>query len=196
MAMAPSDKSAFANMNTSMTPTPDFLKQDSNPTVPGAISNMIKAIMAGNNKYNMMQGMTGGGGRGGAADTSDGAWYGNSSVGGAPLAGMTRPVNPASMPASVTPPPTTTMTGSPMTQPTAPPPPPTSPSPFEGGAGPMPFAPSPGMLASNGAGSMVPGMPNGTDKSMEALFSRIPGEWQDPIKRPMDLGFPAGLPSA
>lgn len=186
------DTSAFANMNTSM--SPDYLKQDSNPTVPGAISNMVKAIMAGNNKYNAMQGRFGG--AGGAADTSDGAWYGNSSVGGAPLAGMTRPVNPASMPASVTPPSPPAMTGSPMTQPTAPPPPPMAPSLFEGGAGPMPFAPSPGMLASNGAGSAVPGMPNGTDKSMEALFSRIPGEWQDPIKRPMDLGFPAGLPSA
>lgn len=169
------DMSPFANNNPqSMSPgTPDYLKQDQNGTGPGVVNNMVKALMDGHSKY--MQ-------QGGSKSPSmgDGSWFGNSSVGGAPLAGQ-RGVAPSLAGA---PSPAPTMAPAPaMTGAPAPPPQPDNLS-FGGGVAPVPFAPtmndpgpSPGMVGGNGnLSGGFPGMPNGmSDPTVNALFSQIPG---------------------
>lgn len=139
--------------------TPDYLKQDQNGTGPGVVSNMVKAIMDGHNKFKQQGGA--------GAATGDGNWFGPSSVGGAPLSGYD--AKPA-VGAPMVPPVPAPMASSPpqVSQGMAP-------SPFRAGASPMPFAPdqgqAPGMIASNNG---LPGMPNGVDPTMNALFSEIP----------------------
>lgn len=74
------DTNPFAN-NDAQQQTPSYLQQTNNPSMAGAASNMVKALMAGNQQFQAKQGANPMGAAG------DGQWVGTSSVGGAPLAG-------------------------------------------------------------------------------------------------------------
>jgi hypothetical protein len=52
--------------------TPQYLQQTNNPTYTSAISNMIKAIMQGNNQYRQQHGLNGGVGNGGFTSSTVG----------------------------------------------------------------------------------------------------------------------------
>jgi hypothetical protein len=168
------DMNPFANNNQqAMGGTPDYLKQNprANASMPGAVSNMVKAIMEGNNKFQQRGGM--GGSPGGAIPGASGPTSFGGGAGPMPLAGggagpgmSAGPMAPAMAPTS----PDIAAATSGSTGPTSP-----AMSSFEGGAAPVPFGSAPGIMAGNNNIAGFPGMPNGPDKSMSALFSQIPG---------------------
>lgn len=170
------DMNPFANNNSQATPTPDYLKQNprANGSVPGAVGNMVKAIMEGNNKFQQRGGMAGAG----MGDTPGGAIPGASgptSFGGsagpmplAPMGGAPMGAAPPMAPSTPSPVMTSLNANAGGTGPM-----PMAPSAFESGPAPVPFMQSMGMTGQGEGG--WPGMPNGPDKSMSALFSQIPG---------------------
>ncbi len=145
------DMNPFANNQPQQqSMTPDYLKQDKNGTTPGVISNMVKALVDGNNRFQARN-------------------PAQANAGGAPGA-------PLSL-APDSPGPSAPMTGAAPMSGTAPQMAQTqTATPFETGASPLPFAsgPAPGVIAANGSAGM-PGMPNGVDPTINALFSPIPG---------------------
>lgn len=189
------DMNPFANNNQqTMSQTPDYLEQNprANASVPGAVSNMVKAIMDGNNKFQQRAGMTGDGGAPGSAIAgASGPTSFGGSAGPMPLAPSPSAPNApvAGAPTSLTAPLTNggpdmgaaggmqsipsfektalmdNAGNSPMAR---------GPNTFDSGASPVPFGWSPGIMA-GGMGYGAPGMPNGVDRSMTALFSQIPG---------------------
>lgn len=172
------DMSPFANNNQQQpSMTPDYLKQSKGGGAPGVVSNMVKAIMDGNNKFQqrgsgiggMFSGM--GGTPGGAVPGATGPTSFGGTAGPMPLATPSPSPNAAVNAGSMAPPP-----APPVSAPLAPQN--TSmvgnASPFQDGARAVPFGAAPGIM-SNGAGSGFPGMPNGPDRSMMGLFSQIPG---------------------
>lgn len=167
------DMNPFANNNVqTMTGTPDYLKQNQRPGgAPGVVSNMVKAIMDGNNKFNQMGSKTGPAGVPGAAISgATGPTSFGGSAGPMPLApGPGMSAGPMAPPAAA-PSPDVTSTISGGAGPMAP----LSPS-FEGGTPAVPFASTPGIMQNNNTAAGYPGMPNG-DNGMKALFSRIPGQ--------------------
>lgn len=140
------DMNPNANM-TSM--TPDFLKQTKTSSATGAISNMVKALMDGNNKYQTNQKLNG----------------------ATPNVGSAASYEAPGQPMSLAPP--GAAAGPLAGAPPAPPPQ----SPFEQGTSPLSFNPTGGLmqtsLGSRAAG--LPGMPNGVDPTINSLFSPIPG---------------------
>lgn len=128
---------AMQNQQRMAPPTPDYLKQDaSNGTAPGVVSNMVKALVDGNNKFK----------QGGAGAVT-------------PNVGSATSYEAPGAPMSLSP---SAATGQPPMSPGM------SPSPMGDGSSGVPFA-SAGM-------SPLPGMPNGIDPTMSALFSSIPGQ--------------------
>lgn len=79
------DTNPFANNAAQQQQPPSYLQQTNNPSMAGAASNMIKALMAGNQQYQAKQAAMGGNNPTGPA--GDGQWQGTMSLGGAPLAG-------------------------------------------------------------------------------------------------------------
>lgn len=129
--------------------TPGYLQPQQGGGVAGNISNMVKAIMAGNAEHQALQ-------------QKQGSLLGQSPINntttggpsvGAPMS-LAPPTNPAGM---------TGAAGS-----TAPPV--TAPSDGVGGS------PMGGAMLPPGGGAAMPGMPNGVDPTMSALFSQIPGQ--------------------
>lgn len=136
---------------------PGYLQPQAGGGLPGNISNMVKAIMAGNAEHQAQ--MQKQGGAQGQMPMNPSTTTGGPSVGApmslAPPAGG---MGPPPMPA---------------------PPPPVDPAAMTGGAGgaPSPAMPPGGaMLPPGGGGGALPGMPNGVDPTMSALFSQIPGQ--------------------
>lgn len=150
------DTNPFAtNPGAGVSQTPSYLQpQGPTTSMPGNISNMVKAIMAGNAQHQAQQKAQGAVmGAPNPMTTTGGPSVGAPTSLAPPAGGMgpppTPPVDPAAMPGGA---------GSPM------PAPPGGDSPL-GGA----------MLPPGGGGAM-PGMPNGVDPTMAALFSQIPGQ--------------------
>lgn len=145
------DTNPFAtNPGTAGSATPSYLQPQAPTTsMPGNISNMVKAIMAGNAQHQAQQ-------------QKQGSILGQSPINntttGGPSVGAPMSLAPPTSPAA--------MTGGAGS---APPPP--MPPPSDGGGSPMGGA----MLPPGGGGAM-PGMPNGIDPTMAALFSQIPGQ--------------------
>ena len=175
------DMNPFANTMTPQPQQPDYTKQDKNPTVPGAISNMVKAIMAGNNKFNQQRGALGDRVAAAASPaTPPGPPMSLAPPAPGPSAGPMAPApSPTMAPA---PSPTMATAPSPVMAP-APAPPIVPPAPdskmtgsaFDNGAQSVPFGPG-GIMSTGMRDSGYPGMPNGTDPTVGALFSRIPGQ--------------------
>lgn len=131
--------------------TPEYLKPGQNSSLSGGISNMVKALMDGNSKFKART-------AGEAAPSAPGA----------PLS-LAPPTPSSSADPMGVPEPSTPMPAAPpMT---------VAGSPFDKGAPPMAFAPAPGMGAQGMGFGSPPGMPNGIDPTMQALFSKIPGQW-------------------
>lgn len=158
--------SPFANTSESeQKPLPAFLQQDpKNGTWAGGLSNVVKALVAGNNRF--MSGQKPNVANGPVGDTR---------TAGEPLSLAPDNINKVSAPAIGN--------GAPMAPNSAPtlwdanrggpPPAGAGPVPFEQGAAPIPYAPAMpanGMIASNGDSTRVPGLPNGTDPTINALF--------------------------
>ena len=159
------DMSPFANSQQQQ-PTPDYLRQTQGGGAGGAVSNMVKAIMDGNNKFRQRGGMSGSVGQPALNPTTT---TGGPSV-GAPLS-LTPPT---SGPELVNGGPGPMVNAGPMAPAPAPPSaaaPPTPPaalaggmsSPFQDGAAAIPFGSAPGIMPDNNFGRSggFPGMPNG-----------------------------------
>lgn len=114
------------NQQTMAPQTPDYLKQTTGGGAPGVVSNMVKALVDGNNKFKQ--------GGGVAPNVGSATSY---EAPGAPMS--LAPPAPGMAPLA------TGLAGLGDTS-----------SAFNGGA--------------------IPGMPNGVDPSMNALFSNIPGQ--------------------
>src|SRR5258707_9643232 len=146
------DTNPFAtNPGTAGAATPSYLQpQGPTTSMPGNISNMVKAIMAGNAQHQAQQ-------------QKQGALLGQSPINntttGGPSVGAPMSLTPPTSPAG--------MTGGAGSAA----PPVTSPSDGTGGS-PMGGA----MLPPGAGGGAMPGMPNGIDPTMAALFSQIPGQ--------------------
>lgn len=142
------DMSPFANNNPQA--TPDYLKQTKTGSMTGAVSNMVKALMDGNNKFQARQ---------------------NSMGGTTPNVGSAASYEAPGQPMSLAPP--GAAPGPLSGGPPAPPPQ----SPFEQGTSPMSFNPTGGLMQTGmGAGAAgLPGMPNALDPTIKSLFSPIPG---------------------
>ncbi len=134
--------------------TPSYLQpQGPTTSMPGNISNMVKAIMAGNAQHQAQQ-------------QKQGALLGQSPINnttttGGPSVGAPMSLAPPTAPAS--------MTGGAGSAA----PPVTAPS--DGAGSPM-GNPMGGAMLPSGGGAGLPGMPNGIDPTMSALFSQIPGQ--------------------
>lgn len=173
------DMNPFANNNSqTQQATPDYLKQDprANSTMGGAIGNMVKAIMDGNNKFKQQAGATGPGGMPGSAiPGATGPTSFGGPAGPMSLTPSMAPMNGRSGVPPMTPsPPSPTMTSLSANAGNAGPMP-TAPSVFDSGAGAVPFAQGVGPLSGGSPSGNWPGMPNGPDRSMQGLFSQIPG---------------------
>jgi|SRR5882724_1477867 len=153
------DTNPFAmSPNAAQPQTPSYLQpQGPTTSMPGNISNMVKAIMAGNAQHQMQQQRQG---------AAMGAPNPMTTTGG-PSVGAPMSLAP---PAGGMGPPPPPVGGVPS--------PPVDPSTMTGGVGgPLPSAGGAGPMM-DGAGPMgpMPGMPNGVDPTMAALFSPIPGQ--------------------
>lgn len=146
------DTNPFAtNPGTAGSTTPSYLQPQAPTTsMPGNISNMVKAIMAGNAQHQAQQKAQG-------------------AVMGAPNPMTTTGGPSVGAPMSLAPP----AGGMGPPPPVAPPTPPVDPSAMTGGVG--GGSPLGGTMLPPGGGAM-PGMPNGVDPTMSALFSQIPGQ--------------------
>lgn len=142
------DTSPFANNNPQQQQPPEYLKQANNPSMAGAASNMVKALLSGNQQFQAKQNAMGGGGAMGPA--GDGQWQGTMSVGGAPLAGYSG-VTPQMSAPQMPPPQAAGMQGGV----------PTGAGPMGGGQAPSPF--------------MAGAPPVTVDPITQALMSPIPG---------------------
>lgn len=152
------DTNPFAtNPGTAGAATPSYLQpQGPTTSMPGNISNMVKAIMAGNAQHQAQQ-------------QKQGALLGQSPINntttGGPSVGAPMSLAPPTSPAGMT-------GGAGNAAPSV-----TAPS--DGVGSPMgnPMAsPMGGAMLPPGGGAAMPGMPNGIDPTMAALFSQIPGQ--------------------
>lgn len=110
--------------------TPDYLKQTTGGGAPGVVSNMVKALVDGDNKFKQQ-------------------------------GGVSAPTNVGSATSYEAP-------GAPMSL--------APPAPGMGGAAPQGMATLGDTVSNFNTGGSIPGLPNGLDPSMSALFSNIPGQ--------------------